>query len=477
MKKTFLALLIGSTLASCGGGGGGGGSVVTPPSSSLNPIFTIGSFDLTVASDSEDAAKFGDGLGFDIIAVGDVNSDGYDDLLLGVMRYNQGGSVARSSKPILLVYDTISKSYKVDTAFKSVANRHIWPRQGLIADLTGDGKKDIFIGDTGVDATGNDCGFQNSLVVNNGAYINATSLLPQVWDYSHGLMSADFNKDGINDLLILNQPYLSQNRMVNCGGYSGQAYTNSSVLLAGPNMAKLSFKLALDESTTEPGINFTEKFVKPMGIGTADDINGDGIPDVITGSTYNLNILESNAVLSYNKSKQVLIPSFMRNALNAQECFLWFNNCDTPYSFVAAKDLDGDGKKEIVAAIAYSINGTWSGLGYQILKNISGTWTDVTETIIPGQLGSFKDPYAWCYRMQFADLNGDGIDDIICNTLSTVFNKQILLSNGKGQFAPGTTDTVKQHVGNNRFTIVNLGGEKHMLSTVAGQLVIKATKI
>ena len=117
MKKTFLALLIGSTLASCGGGGGGGGSVVTPPSSSLNPIFTIGSFDLTVASDSEDAAKFGDGLGFNIIAVGDVNSDGYDDLLLGVMRYNQGGSVARSSKPILLVYDTISKSYKVDTAF------------------------------------------------------------------------------------------------------------------------------------------------------------------------------------------------------------------------------------------------------------------------------------------------------------------------------------------------------------------------
>jgi len=72
---------------------------------------------------------------------GDVNDDGYDDLLIGFNSYPDAKKGwVHDSKPILLVYDPDLKKYKVDMSFKETVSQQIWSRRAIITDLNGDGQ-------------------------------------------------------------------------------------------------------------------------------------------------------------------------------------------------------------------------------------------------------------------------------------------------------------------------------------------------
>ena len=77
------------------------------------------------------------------------------------------------------------------------------PRSSVIEDFNGDGVNDIFIADHGVDYDPFP-GYQNTLILSapNGKFINATSNLPQLLDFTHGVTSADIDSDGDIDLFV-----------------------------------------------------------------------------------------------------------------------------------------------------------------------------------------------------------------------------------------------------------------------------------
>lgn len=396
-----------------------------------------------------------DDLMQDILAIGDVNGDGYDDILIGVMRLEKGtyNSVRRSVKPILLIYNPILNTYEVSQTFKSVSSTHIWPRQAAIADFDGDGRNDIFIADHGVDGGSYNCGNLNSLVLNKlTGMVNASSQLPQYHDFSHGLVVADFNKDGKADALVINSPYI---RSDICN-VSGIRYTNKSYLVTGGTFAETSLTLKPNDLDQfgQPVLNLQDTDKGEHFVANGTDLNGDGIADIVLGNNGSITIIESNGIFSYNKSQTILAPAkYISMIKNRDNCWIDNGVCFLPYSFVTFYDIDGDGQPEIIASLLnQDRNAAWIGQYFQALKKINGVWTDITESVFPNQSTSQMNGGEWCYKIQFADFNGDGKLDMLCNAYTS---KVWTFSNG--QFT--NTQTIR-----NRTGIVKFPGASYLVN-------------
>jgi hypothetical protein len=154
-------------------------------------------------------------------------------------------------------------------------------------------------------------------------------------------------------------------------------------------------------------INFTStsnQHVDRINVGSSADFNKDGIPDLIIGNNSGIKILESISIGNY-KSGINFSPSddFKKSC----------GNNATPYSYITAQDLDGDGVTEIVA----SYNCEWAQNEFQVLKRDNGSWKDVTSTYFPDQSINRKNQEGgWCYKIIFEDLDNDGKKDLICNS-------------------------------------------------------------
>ena len=430
-------------------------------------LVSYGELDLTIPSGLAQNNLLSDNIYYDIIAVGDVNMDGNDDILLGIMRNEAvtNKSVPRVIKPVLLLFNPVSKNFIVSEEFSAVTSSHIWPRQGAIEDFDGDGRNDIFIGDTGVDGLRNNCGYQNSLILNKPTgMVNVSDRLPQGWDYSHGLITADFNADGKKDILVLNSAYLiNQWNTVNaitCIGYTGQKIRNRSYVFDVTGSAELTLAFASNDidASGNPPLNVTDAYSREQHVGTSVDLNGDGYPDLIFGGAGVITILESNGKQSYKTSQRLPPPAAITSKLNTSTCNKYWGACDTPYSYVTTADIDGDGQLEIIASVTYNNFGNWRGQFFQVLKRLNENWIDISDKVFPVQNG-LSDNLTWCYRLQFVDLNLDGIQDIVCNNLDAQ-QSQIFWINNAGVFSPWATPPSQS---GKRYTVLKMGGSYSVL--------------
>jgi hypothetical protein len=361
---------------------------------------------------------FNDDLLHDVLALGDVNGDGYDDILIGLMRLEKGtyNSVKRNVKPVLLTFNPIKNIYEVNEVFKNITSKHIWPRQAAIADFDGDGRNDIFIADHGVDGGAYNCGYKNSLILNKSSgMVNASHLLPKYDDYSHGLIVADFDKDGKSDALVLNSPYI----LKDICKVPGIDYANKSYFFTGGNFVETPLALKYNDfdQFNQPVINFSNNDKGERFVGGTSDLNKDGFPDIVTGNNGSITILESDGILSFGKSQTILAPAKYVKMINDNgKCFIINATCSIPYSYISFFDIDGDGHDEIIASLLNQRSDIgWVGQYFQALKKINGNWTDITDIVFPQQSSIQSGGGEWCYRVQFFDFNGDGKKDILCS--------------------------------------------------------------
>ena len=230
----------------------------------------------------------GDHSGGSVSSAGDVNGDGFDDLLIGAWGASPGGNdgagesylVLGSAFPALEV--NLASLGSNGTVIRGVgAGDHSGGSVSSAGDVNGDGFDDLLIGAWGASPGGNDGAGESYVVFGNtspGPEVNLASLGSNgmtirgidAGDSSGRSVSSagDVNGDGFDDLLI---GASTANPGISGAGDSyvvfGSASPGSAVNLA---------------SLGNNGI--TTKGIAGRSVSSAGDVNGDGFDDLLIGA-------------------------------------------------------------------------------------------------------------------------------------------------------------------------------------------------
>ena len=309
-------------------------------------------------------------------------------------------------------------------------------RNFITGDFTGNGLTDLFLNNTGTEAFWPFPGERNQLLLNDGqgGFINGTAALPNLTDFSHGAVVADFNGDGHLDIFVNN---LADDELIPSylllgdgqGGFSAPHFTHSA-----PGFTRSSLFSADFENFTS---SYHAEFI---------DYNGNGIPDIYMGFvTYlgdpadapshaqfavALNDGHGNFTLHFDDALAPNLPAH-----------LWRSG-DIAAEFTQTGDLNGNGLLDLVVY--------WDGpdtdvFYLQILENRGAAgYVDVSVRIEGQEHGIGLPSIAGTPFFHLVDFDGDGDLDILITRWNSDFTGQVTLlfeNDGNGNFTRlDTTD-------------------------------------
>jgi hypothetical protein len=308
------------------------------------------------------------------VTAADVNNDGKPDLIS-----------VRGSASTLVIYTNSGDGIFVSNTAYSVGT---FPYQVISADVNNDGWPDLI--------TANNTGKSLTVLTNDGTggFAPASTLPLGTPSAPHSVAAADFNGDGRLDLVCANSQSASFTVWTNSGG-------------GGNFVSNATFTVGTPQQTV------------PQWVTTAD-VNGDGKPDIIGGSTGSgsyLNVWTNDGAGGFASAPVPFISSGI--------------------SCIVAVDVNGDGKPDLVLNTGQVTVLTNNGSGGFAL---SGTYPVGTT------------PYA----VVAADVNGDGMTDLIsCNQGNNTLT--VLTNNSSGIF--GFNATLNVGGGPESLTAADVNGD------------------
>lgn len=248
----------------------------------------------------------------------------------------------------------------------------------VMADFNGDGIQDVFIGDSGYDAAPSPGG-QNTLLFGKSGGGFTMGKLPAALDFTHSVSAADIDSDGDVDIFVGNigwAPYFLMN--------DGKGnFTQDSNLLSGLPSNRNSY---------------TGSYI--------GDVNKDGKIDIILSG---MDI--GSKLLSWDGRKFVVDQHLYLN-----------DDIGRAITSIEVTDLNNDGKNEI---ILHSTNQSSTNFYDQ----------DRIDVLTEGTYGKYEisqsiliSPKAWNQNLYVEDVNNDGWLDMV----SLGYDSKILL-NDKGK--------------------------------------------
>jgi hypothetical protein len=371
-----------------------------PATHGADATFTIDAaaytIDLTTLSASQGfviEGEAGDVAGFSVSSAGDVNGDGFDDIIIGAVGNDRGGSDAGAA------YVIFGKAAGFGT---DVDGRDVFDLAGLTAH-----QGFIIQGDSASDSAG--------------------------WSVSS---AGDVNGDGFDDIIV------GATDNDDGGDKAGDAYvifgtaSGFGANVAGQHVLDLS-KLSASQGFIVKGDTAGDE--AGFSVSSAGDVNGDGFDDIIVGAPYGDDggdkageayvIFGTASGFGSKVGGQRVIDL---TTLTAHQGFAiqgYAAGDQTGWSVSSAGDLNGDGFDDIlVGAPLDSTDGSGKSLGscgrtYIIYGSASGFGTDVAGrqvidlkdlTASQGTFLAGGEQYNVGSGVSSAgDINGDGFDDCI----------------------------------------------------------------
>lgn len=334
----------------------------------IDPLCT--SPDATVESNQHDAE-----MGWSVASAGDVNGDGYSDVIVGASFYDHGET---NEGRAYLFKGSANGISITPSAILEINNAHAQFGSSVASagDVNGDGYSDVIVGAPEHDNISS----EGAAFIYHGSVVglNTTPATSLICTFTYAKMgcsvasAGDVNSDGYSDVIVGAYEFLWDDgaSFVYYGSVNGIGYDPDTI-------------------KSEDDFSWMGKSVASAG-----DVNGDGYSDVIVGAPrwaeFEWSGFEVGAAFVYHGSATGIITTPAVTLSGS------YQNSLTGNSVASAGDINGDSYSDVIVG-AYT---------YEPVSVYFGSATgidDIAEAVIDGLA-----PVA-----SAGDVNSDGFDDVI----------------------------------------------------------------
>ncbi len=332
-----------------------------------------------------------DGFGGAVGAAGDVNGDGYDDLVVGAYGHNDGGRI--DAGKVYLYYG--GPEGLGPTAAWTAVGEHAYDELGWAVagagDVNGDGYADLVAGAAGYpngDRYGRAYvyyGAEDGL--GTAGWVASGEAADDRFGWAVGT-AGDVNGDGYADLVV-GAPFNDDG-----GNDAGKVYVYYGSASG----------LGATVDWTAAGAFNRDQF--GFAVGTAGDVNGDGYADLIVGAPRSSD--------TYYVSKAFVYHGSASGLPDAANCRLVGQvNTGARFGFAVgtAGDVNGDGYADVLVG-AYGVDGLTGGLFLYHGSESGIPWETTADWTAGGE--RLGDQFGWAAGTA-GDVNGDGYSDLVAS--------------------------------------------------------------